>query len=139
MGIPCKAPDSLLDHRFGSHFQKMAAVANPNPLTASTPEPRPAAPAMADASSGPPQLPISVMKRHKPRNCGRPSAGEASAPMVMTSPEPSPLPSPSNMVASRKGQNPSVSGISSSATPMTNMDGVATQRRPYWSMILPAG
>src|SRR5690606_5478616 len=118
-------------HHFrGKNFQKMAAAVRPRALAVNRPDARPAAPATVETSNGPPQDPVSVMKRHKPKNCGLAWDGEASAPMVMTSPEPIPLPKPSSNVTSRKDRKPVVNGIKPRAIDMITMHGTATQRRP---------
>src|SRR5690606_17176313 len=48
--------------------------------------------ATALITSGPEVLPMSPQSRQPPRYCARPITGAVSAPMVITIPEPSPLP-----------------------------------------------
>ena len=54
--------------RFGNQRQNIAAAVSPAPATVKIPIAKPAAAAILETSNGPPQVPISVMNRHKPKN-----------------------------------------------------------------------
>src|SRR5690606_34516331 len=95
--------------------------------------------APADTTSGPAALPESASSRHTPRNWARSPGGAVSAPSVMITPEPMPLPNPSSIATPTSGPIVPVSGSSTSATPMTSIDGTATHSRPLTSITLPAG
>ena len=95
---------------------------------------------MALTAAGPAALPRSAISRQPPRNCTRASAGEASAPRVITRPAPMPLPEPED--DGGRGQRPEGVGEAAagpSRSPRITMLGSATHIRPYRSMTPPAG
>lgn len=90
-------------------------------------------------SSGPAARPKSANRRHPPRNCGLASAGAASAPRVITMPEPIPLPrAMTSATAVSAGMEP-VRGSAIIPRPRMTTVGTAIQARPNRSMTAPAG
>src|SRR5690606_36948740 len=123
----------------GKNRQKIAADTKPNVPTATIPAPSEISAVMADKKNGPELVPVSEIKRHRPKNWVRPSSGAASAPSVITMPEPKPLPSPISMHTSTNGTRVVQRGIAANDSPNSNVQGRATQRRPYSSITFPAG
>ncbi len=94
---------------------------------------------MALTSSGPPEMPQSTNSRQPPRNCGRASAGAASAPSVITMPEPRPLPRAMSSATTVRVGIDAVSGSAAMPRPSTTTVGTATHARPKRSITAPAG
>lgn len=90
-------------------------------------------------TAGPAALPLSDISRQPPRNCTLASAGDASAPRVMTRQEPMPLPIPRTTATAVRAAKVWVSGRRNIPTPRTSMLGTATHIRPKRSMTPPAG
>ena len=95
--------------------------------------------ATALTSSGPPVLPMSPHSRHAPRNCDLPSSGAASAPRVITMPDPRPLPHAMSAITRATDTASVASGSSRQATAIDSTTGTATTIRPRVSISQPPG